>query len=170
MTWRDSTGVYGLPHCPERSAICDYVRKLLNLGAYEEYIQEHLVQAQYWHDPLQEDLYKSKSLFLSDINNEVTMNPEYKNRLSKIRNLVLVGFLNDTMVEPRQSSLFGFYSPGQSRSLYNLRDSPLYQEDWLGLKQLDASGRLQMLEVIGDHLQIGIDWFDREIVDKYLKS
>ena len=32
------TGVYGFPHCPgEHSVICDYVRKLLNEGAYVRY-------------------------------------------------------------------------------------------------------------------------------------
>lgn len=29
-----------------------------------------LVQAEYWHDPLQEDVYKSKSVFLADLNQE----------------------------------------------------------------------------------------------------
>jgi len=29
-----------------------------------------LVQAQYWHDPLNDDLYKKHSLFLADINQE----------------------------------------------------------------------------------------------------
>lgn len=29
-----------------------------------------LVQAQYWHDPLNDDLYKKYSLFLADINQE----------------------------------------------------------------------------------------------------
>ena len=29
-----------------------------------------LVQAQYWHDPLKDDLYKKHSVFLADINQE----------------------------------------------------------------------------------------------------
>lgn len=29
-----------------------------------------LVQAQYWHDPLNDELYKKHSLFLADINQE----------------------------------------------------------------------------------------------------
>ncbi|TNN22237.1 Palmitoyl-protein thioesterase 1 [Liparis tanakae] len=33
-------------------------------------VQKHLVQAQYWHDPLNDDLYKKHSLFLADINQE----------------------------------------------------------------------------------------------------
>lgn len=34
-----------------------------------------LVQAQYWHDPLNEDLYKTHSLFLADINQELVSPP-----------------------------------------------------------------------------------------------
>ncbi|XP_041069352.1 palmitoyl-protein thioesterase 1-like isoform X2 [Carcharodon carcharias] len=64
-------GVYGLPHCPgESSHICNWIRKMLNLGAYNSLIQKHLVQAEYWHDPLNEDLYRNKSIFLAEINQE----------------------------------------------------------------------------------------------------
>lgn len=44
------------------------------------YIFFSLVQAQYWHDPLNDDLYKKYSLFLADINQE---------RVSERKNLVL---------------------------------------------------------------------------------
>ena len=64
-------GVYGFPRCPgEHSTLCDYMRKLLNYGAYTDFVQKHLVQAQYWHDPLDEAEYRAKSLFLADINQE----------------------------------------------------------------------------------------------------
>lgn len=36
-------------------------------------MQESLVQASYWHDPLKEDEYRKKSIFLADINNEYNM-------------------------------------------------------------------------------------------------
>uniref|UniRef100_T1J8U1 Palmitoyl-protein thioesterase 1 n=1 Tax=Strigamia maritima TaxID=126957 RepID=T1J8U1_STRMM len=148
-------GVYGLPHCPgDNSTICDWVRKLLNYGAYISWIQKFLVQAEYWHDPLQEDTYKAKSVFLADINNENERNPFYKKNLVKLENLVLVKFLKDTMVEPKESEWFGFYKPGQGKELYKLQDSPLYTEDWIGLKTLDTNGRLHFLGVNGDHLQI----------------
>ncbi|XP_054167911.1 palmitoyl-protein thioesterase 1-like [Oppia nitens] len=163
-------GVYGLPRCPQANHICDLVRKLLNYGAYEEYIQNHVVQAEYWHDPLQEDLYKQKNIFLADINNEnIPRNTTYKERILKLKNFVLVKFLNDSMVEPRESSLFGFYIAGQAQDIYKMKDTTLYTEDWIGLKELDISGRLHLYEVIGDHLQIDIKWFEEEIVNKYLK-
>ena len=65
-------GVYGFPRCPMNvtETLCDEIRKLLNFGAYESFIQNHLVQAEYWHDPLKEAEYREKSEFLADINQE----------------------------------------------------------------------------------------------------
>ena len=41
----DIVGVYGLPHClGEDHTICDYIRRLLNYGAYTSWIQRLLVQ------------------------------------------------------------------------------------------------------------------------------
>ncbi len=61
----------GFPRCPiSVPFICDEVRRLLNLGAYTDFVQKNLVQAEYWHDPLNEDEYKEKSVFLADINQE----------------------------------------------------------------------------------------------------
>lgn len=34
------------------------------------WVQDELVQAQYWHDPLNEEKYREHSIFLADINNE----------------------------------------------------------------------------------------------------
>ena len=57
-------GVYGLPKCGANHIICDYVRRLLNYGAYTSWVQDKLVQAQYWHDPLDNPEYQAKSVFL----------------------------------------------------------------------------------------------------------
>lgn len=32
-------GVFGLPRCPESSGVCDKVRRLLEIGAYVEFVQ-----------------------------------------------------------------------------------------------------------------------------------
>jgi palmitoyl-protein thioesterase len=64
-------GVYGFPRCPiNDTKICNYVRELLNYGAYVSFVQHNLVQAEYWHDPLNEKEYKTYSVFLADINQE----------------------------------------------------------------------------------------------------
>lgn len=52
------------------STLCNEIRELLNFGAYNAYVQKILVQAQYWHDPLNEKEYREKSAFIADINQE----------------------------------------------------------------------------------------------------
>lgn len=51
------------------------------------FIQNNFVQAEYWHDPLQEDDYKKYSIFLADINNERTLNQV--GRFSKQRKIII---------------------------------------------------------------------------------
>jgi palmitoyl-protein thioesterase len=152
-------GVYGFPHCNGNETLCDIVRKLLNIGAYVGFIQDFLVQAEFWHDPLNEAEYKKKCVFLPDINQENTFNADYKDRLSKLTNLILVKFTEDTMVQPRESEWFGFYKPGQNKEMYTLFESDLYTKDLLGLKGLNDTGRLHFLAAPFDHLQFTEQWF-----------
>jgi len=162
-------GVYGFPKCPGSSKFCDIVRKLLNYGAYVGFVQNNVVQAEYWHDPLNEEEYKEKSVFLADINNEKTVNETYKQNLVKLENFVMVLFTKDSMVQPKESEWFGFYNPGSSTDLFTLQNSTLYQEDRLGLKQMDQQGKLKFLSVDADHLQLTDDFLINEIINKYLK-
>lgn len=69
-----------------------------------------------------------KSIFLSDINNEVFVNKTYAQNLNKLDHLVLVKFDNDTIVQPRETEWFGFYEPGQSKKMISLQESKLYLE------------------------------------------
>ncbi|KAK8375985.1 hypothetical protein O3P69_008602 [Scylla paramamosain] len=132
------------------------------------WIQDSLVQAQYWHDPLHEDDYRNNSIFLADINNEKVVNEEYRSNLKKLDNFVMVKFLKDSMVVPTESEWFGFYSPGQDKEILPLQQTELYLEDRLGLKEMDEAGKLQFVSVDGDHLEFSDEWFLQEIVDKYI--
>ena len=79
-------GVFGFPNCPgELDPFCDIVRDLLNYGAYVDFVQNILVQAQYWHDPLHFDTYVEKSQFIAEINNEKAVkNESYAINLSSL--------------------------------------------------------------------------------------
>jgi len=164
-------GVYGFPNCPgEMVFFCDIVRELLNYGAYVDFVQDFLVQAQYWHDPLHFDTYVEKSQFIAEINNEKSeKNASYAVNLSQLENFILVKHSDDSMVEPRESEHFEFYSPGQSDIILPLKESPIYLEDRIGLKALDEAGRLHFLEVPGDHLQFTRQWFIDVIINGYLQ-
>jgi len=163
-------GVYGLPKClGENHRLCDYVRRLLNYGAYIGWIQRLLVQAQYWHDPLAEQEFSEKSLFLADINNQGSdKNQTYKENLTKLEHLVLVKFSQDTVVDPKGSEWFSWFDSSSAQTMVPLQQTVLYQEDWIGLKELDQSGRLKLMAVDGDHLQLSQEAFD-EIIDNFLK-
>lgn len=163
-------GVYGFPRCPSTTNICNTVRELLNYGAYVPFIQNSLVQAEYWHDPLNEQEYIDKSVFLADINNEKTINQQYKTNLLSLENMVLVKFNNDTMVVPPDSEWFGFYTPGQSVTIQQMNETDLYTQDKIGLQTLNNNGQLQFLSVNGDHLQFTTEWFIDSIINPYLKS
>ncbi|KAF2893403.1 hypothetical protein ILUMI_12797 [Ignelater luminosus] len=163
-------GVYGLPNCASLShPTCDYIRRLLNHAAYLSWVQKLLVQATYWHDPLNEGEYSAKSTFLADINNERIINKTYIENLQSLENFVMVKFNGDTMVQPTESEWFGFYKPGQSKEVQKLQDSAIYVNDQLGLKQMDQDGKLHFVELPGNHLQFNWTWFEGNIVDKYLR-
>uniref|UniRef100_A0A2S2N880 Palmitoyl-protein thioesterase 1 n=1 Tax=Schizaphis graminum TaxID=13262 RepID=A0A2S2N880_SCHGA len=133
------------------------------------WVQDSLVQAEYWHDPIKESDYIKGSNFLADINNEHIINTNYRENLLKLKNFVMVMFTNDTMVIPKESEWFAFYSPGQDKEIMPLENSVVYLTDRLGLKVLEESGRLHFLSVSGNHLQFSEEWFLNEIVNKYLK-
>nr|AHH80648.1 thioesterase-Ap [Antheraea pernyi] len=162
-------GVYGIPHCGAlKYETCDYIRKLLNFAAYNSWVQSSLVQATYWHDPLNEAAYKQNSIFLADINNDRTVNKTYIRNLNRLEKMVLVKFNNDTIVQPRETEWFGFYAPGQAKKLLTLQESALYTQDRLGLKKMDKAGKLVFLSTDGDHLRFTDQWAINEIIKPYL--
>ena len=105
------------------------------------------------------------------LNNEKTeKNSSYAVNLATLENFVMVKHNQDSMVEPRESSHFEFYVPGQATVILPLRESPLYTEDRIGLKSLDEAGRLHLMEVEGNHLEFTRQWFIDNIINVYLKN
>ena len=96
-------------------------------------------------------------------------NETYKENLGKLNNLVLVQFAKDTVVDPKGSEWFSWFNSSASTTMVPLQQLPLYQEDWLGLKTLDKSGKLHLMSVNGDHLQLDQKSLD-DIIQAYLKE
>lgn len=164
-------GIFGLPNCPSLTRkSCDYFRKALNYAAYAGWLQKFLVQATYWHDPLNEDLYSSKSSFLADINNAVHINKDYIERLQKLNKFVMIKFENDTIVQPLETSWFGFYKPGSDSQLLALEESEIYLKERLGLRAMNEEGKLVFLALEGNHMQINLPWFVENVIEAYLKD
>ncbi|KRY42733.1 Palmitoyl-protein thioesterase 1, partial [Trichinella spiralis] len=161
-------GVFGLPRC-HGSKLCNFARMLLNYGAYVQFVQKNVIQAQYWHNPLDENTYRDKSIFLAEINNEKVLNQTYIENLQKLQNMVLIKFTRDSMVVPPESSWFGFYAPGQAVDVIPLQETELYKNDRLGLLQMEKDGKLHFLKTDGDHLEFTEKYFISKIMNKFIK-
>jgi len=128
-------------------------------------VQNHCTPAQYWHDPFNLKKFETDNVFLPGINNVLdAKHAEYKARIEKLERMVLVKFLNDTVIVPRDSEWFGFYKQGQAKEVEQLKESKLYTEDWIGLASLDAQGKLILLETEGEHLRMPPGYFEQKII------
>lgn len=164
-------GVFNAPGCstlPLNSShgLCHVMQRALGAGAYLPYVRDHIVQAQYFKDPLRMSEYLSANPFLPDVNNErPTRNALYATNLASLERLVLFRFANDGTVVPRDSAWFSVWD---GETVVPLRQQPLYTEDWLGLRALDERGALLLLEAPGVHMQFTLQWFTENVIDKYL--
>ena len=44
----------------------------------------------------------------------------------------------------------------------------MLQEDWIGLRELDESGKLVFETCPGSHMHFGLDWFRTTVIDAHL--
>lgn len=141
-------GVFGVPSCSVSSrTLCKFYRVTINFFAYTDWVQRNIAQATYWHDPLNEETYRAKSSFLADINNERKINRDYIRRLQSLKKFVMVKFLRDKIVEPIETSWFGFFKPGSTKVTQSLTESEMFTQDELGLRQMMKDRKLVFIEV-----------------------
>ena len=163
-------------HSDSGSSICHLMQEIINHGAYLEFVQSRVIQAQYVKDPFNLKEYHEKSIFLADINNESVkssdsedqlprIREEYKERMTAINKLILYRFTEDTTVVPRDSAWFSFFN---GTELLPMEETLLYEEDRIGLRVLKESGRLMRLDAPGEHMHIELDWFLSNVIEPFL--
>ncbi|CAD7703062.1 unnamed protein product, partial [Ostreobium quekettii] len=162
-------GISNVPGCAnEHDNWCWLMQEIMEHGAYTTWASEHVVQAQYVKDPQDLHGYMKYNPFLPVINNEhADKNPQYRTNLASLEKLVLLRFEYDSVVIPRESSWFSFFN---GTDLIPMRDLDIYKEDWIGLKQLDERGAIDIGDVPGDHMEFTMEWFMEHVVEKYLLS
>ncbi|KAK9879589.1 hypothetical protein WA026_006654 [Henosepilachna vigintioctopunctata] len=137
--------------------------------AYELFysrVGQHTSVGNYWNDPFHPMLYHNYSEYLPYINNEIksTRSAQFKGALTTLNKMVLVGGPDDNVITPWESSQFGFYD--DNMTVINLFDRALYKEDYIGLKTLYESSRLDLITVPGvNHYMWHINV---SIIDNYL--
>lgn len=124
--------------------------ELAYLYFYRSYVQETYSLANNWNDPFHQAEYLRDVIFLPIANNQ-TANPsshQYRDNFIQIEKLVLCGSPADGVIQPWQSTHFGFWAPDNT-SLVPMEDQPLYIHDWLGLQVLEGDGRLLQIQPPG---------------------
>jgi palmitoyl-protein thioesterase len=123
--------------------------------------------ANYWRDPTKLEVYRANSGFLADINNERPLkNASYAARLGRLKAFLLVYSSSDSIIQPAVSSWFGFDPDGSLGKLEPLASRRMYKEDWIGLRALDADGRLHFAQVDCMHIEVPSGKCKKQIWDQ----
>ncbi|KAF7561909.1 hypothetical protein G7046_g2206 [Stylonectria norvegica] len=156
-------GITKYAACGERDWLCKGAMALLRFNTWSNYVQSHVVPAQYYRDPEAYDEYLDNSNFLADINNErLLKNITYKENIAKLSNFVMYLFEEDTTVFPKETAWFDEVN---GTVVTPLRARPLYQEDWIGLQELDRKGGLKFRSITSNHMDIPEDTLNETMVD-----
>ena len=128
-------------------------------------MQNKLVPAQYFRNPEDLENYLEHSNFLADLNNERKVkNNTYKENIKKLERFVMYVFEGDETVVPKESGWFSEVN-ATTQKITKLQDKKLYLEDWLGLRWLDESDRLEFRMIEGAHMQLS----EKVLVDTFQK-
>ncbi|KAL8832568.1 MAG: hypothetical protein Q9191_000192 [Dirinaria sp. TL-2023a] len=162
-------GISEFNNCEDNDWLCKTWSGYLKTKTWSEWVQSHLVPAQYFRDPEDLDSYLEYSNFLVDVNNEKDVkNSTYKKNIAGLKNFAMYMFANDTTVVPKESAFFHEVNT-TSGKITKLQDREIYKEDWLGLKILDEANQLQLNTIPGGHMQLTEDLLS-EVFQKYLKA
>jgi len=156
------------------SVACRAMNAAASAASASDWARHRVIQAQYFRDTSTHARYQrylETNAFLPRINNEGQANEDASNRegLTSLERFVMFMFEDDDMVNPKESSWFG------SRVIGGANHSqivPYYQNEGfystLGLDALDREGKIETRLIPGArHMQFEVDWFVREIVEKY---
>ncbi|XP_019226155.1 PREDICTED: palmitoyl-protein thioesterase 1-like isoform X2 [Nicotiana attenuata] len=158
-------GTASVPLCGS-GIFCIIADSLIKSEIYSAFVQAHLAPSGYLKLPNNIAGYMKACHFLPKLNNEIPShrNSTYKKRFSSLENLVLIMFEHDTVLIPRETSWFGYYPDGAFDPILPPNKTELYTEDWIGLKTLDDSGKVQYVKVAGNHLQISSSDMRKHVV------
>ncbi|MCJ1402898.1 hypothetical protein MMC11_006119 [Xylographa trunciseda] len=160
-------GISQFQNCAATDWVCQGAQGLLRGNTWSDFVQNKLVPAQYFRDPEELEAYLENSNFLADVNNERAFkNETYKQNLMTLEKFVMYLFSEDTTVVPKESSWFSEFNATTGEET-KLKDRPIYQEDWLGLKTLDEQNKLEFKLTEGGHMQL-TDQLLKDVFNEYL--
>lgn len=146
-------GISDLPPCQPGNIFCEKRNEMIKSKIYSDYIQNNIIQAQYFRDINNYEKYLEKSTFLKYVNNELYKDLEYYNRLISLNKFVMVMFDQDETLVPKESAWF-YDLDQETGDLIPFDKTDSYTFDLIGLKHLHKKGKLDFLKIDDVHLKI----------------
>jgi palmitoyl-protein thioesterase len=110
------------------------------------------------------ETYLKWNTYLQDMNNEGDhYNQTYVDNMLSLNKYVLIKALNDRVVVPSESEWHGYFEWGNMEKVLPMEETEEYQQDRIGLKTLNDSGRLMKLTTPGPHVHTTRDFWEREM-------
>lgn len=96
--------------------------------------------------------YRSESIFLPELNNEVPheLAEQQRERFQGLNHVTLVKFLWDPTIYPIESEWFGEIN--EEGRIIPMEETDIYINNRFGLRHLDEQGRIEKKEIEGYHL------------------
>lgn len=180
-------GVFGIP-VGRIQHFYPETRDLVFEFAYTPPFQDFLAEANFWHDPRPGEwpLYSPRARYLAGnnflpvVNNDPdwgTQGPgrpkaiieegeRYKANFLRLQRAVFTSSPADEQIIPADSAIWGFYGDSVKDGTVPLQKQKIWVDDWLGLRVLHETGRLQLISAPGVR---HMDWVNNKVVfDKFI--
>lgn len=144
-------GVSAIPHIDPTSGM-NFIVQL----CYFKFFQNLVGPCQYIRSLRYIEYLKTNNVIV-DLNNEVNVNPEYAERLKQLEVFMAIGFDEDTMIQPKNTSTFGFFENQNNDTYLEMERQEIYTDNRIGLKELNEGGALFRCVVSGDHLEMDVE-------------
>jgi len=159
-------GVYGVPKVGHIKYLNWTLDDLADCCVYDDWVQDLISWAGYWRDPYELSNYEQNCKFLPDIDNaRSAKNPTYKTNVLSLKNFIMSYSLVDETLIPPQTGWFGVYAPNQEYNVVPLEERRIWTEDWIGLKTLNATGRLHRFTTECSHGDYSSSCFDKYFME-----
>lgn len=159
-------GIGKIPEC-WFGAACYFIQRAIAYLVYNQNIQNNIGPAGYFRIPDNQNVYVRKANFLPVLNNErVPLNTTIYSKFAELEQLVLIKFLNDTKIFPKESAWFEFVD--EQENVIELEKSDIYKRYCLPFENLINRGAFIKIEIEGDNCEMNKEHIDKNVIS-YLK-
>lgn len=78
--------------------------------------------------------------------------------MTSLKYLLAIQYLKDDVLIPKESAHFGYFADKTETTIINMEDTMQYKQDLYGLKTLNESGRLTMIDCDATHVKPTYQW------------